>query len=145
MRSLRSAYRGHRAFPLVLDVVLLVVFAAIGRASHDEPVTPAGVFVTAWPFVIALLCGWALVTLLRARIAFVWPAGLVVWFVTVAGGMLLRIATGDTAAFAFVVVASVTLAVFLLVPRAVFGGFRLPRGHADASSASAGADGNARA
>lgn len=111
----------------MLDVVLVVVFATIGRASHDEPVTPAGVFVTAWPFVIALLCGWALATLLRARIAFVWPAGVVVWLVTVAGGMLLRIATGDTAATAFVVVASITLAVFLLVPRVVLGGFRLSR------------------
>lgn len=109
----------------MLDVVLVTVFAILGRASHDEPVTPAGIFVTAWPFIIALLVGWAVATMLRARIPYVWPAGIIVWVVTVMGGMLLRIATGDTAATAFVIVASITLALFLIVPRAVLGGGRV--------------------
>ena len=40
--------------------------------------------------------------------------GAIVWIVTVAGGMLLRIATGDTAQLPFIIVATITLGVFLL-------------------------------
>src|SRR5690606_15353791 len=99
---------------LLVDAVLVLIFAAIGRASHGED--PIGFILTAWPFLVALLVGHALAALLPMRPRRPWSLGwgVIVWVVTVAGGMLLRIATGDTAETPFIIVASVVLAVFLL-------------------------------
>ena len=116
-----AAYRSRRRWALGLDLVLVVLFATLGRASHSEALTPAGIAGTAWPFVLACLVGWLLVSMLRLPHARVWPAGLLIRIVTVAGGLGLRVAAGDTAALPFVIVASLTLALFLLVPRLVLG------------------------
>lgn len=121
MRAIRSAYSSHRRWALAADVVLVVLFTVIGRASHAEPLTPAGIAGTAWPFVVACLFGWLAITIARLRHSRPWPTGVVVWAVSLVGGMLLRVATGDTAAVAFIVVAAITLAVFLIVPRLLFG------------------------
>lgn len=121
MSSLFAAYSSRRHWALVLDVVLVMVFAVIGRASHDEGLTIGGIAGTAWPFVVACLAGWLLVTVARWPHGLVWPAGIAIWVVTVAGGMGLRVLTGDTAAPAFIIVAALTLAVFLLVPRLALG------------------------
>ncbi|MDQ1177580.1 MULTISPECIES: DUF3054 domain-containing protein [unclassified Microbacterium] len=108
-----------RRFPvlaLVIDLVLVVVFAAIGRATHDGDVLgPAGsgLATTAWPFVVALLVGW-LVTRAWRRPAAIAKTGLPVWAITVALGMVLRALSGQGVAVAFVVVATITLAVMLL-------------------------------
>ena len=104
---------------VIVDVVLVLVFAVIGRASHDE--NPAGFLLTAWPFLVALLLGHAIAALLPGRPRRPWSAlwGLVVWVITVIGGMLLRIATGDTAQVAFIIVATLTLGVFLVGWRAL--------------------------
>ncbi len=77
--------------------MLVLVFAAIGRASHDE--NPAGFLLTAWPFLIALAVGHVLAALLPGRPRRPWSVlwGTVVWIVTVAGGMLIRVLSGDTA------------------------------------------------
>ena len=96
----------------VIDVALVLAFAAIGRASHDEAPL-AGLGRTAWPFVVALLLGWLVVALLR------WPGaavrtGVLVWLATVAGGMLLRHLSGQGTAASFIVVASIVLGLFLV-------------------------------
>ncbi|MGH3705072.1 MAG: DUF3054 domain-containing protein, partial [Agromyces sp.] len=44
----------------------------------------------------------------------VWPTGVIVWAVTVVGGMLLRAVSGQGAQLAFIIVATLTLAAFLL-------------------------------
>ncbi|WP_313355120.1 DUF3054 domain-containing protein [Microbacterium sp.] len=99
---------------VIVDAVFVLVFAAIGRASHDE--NPLGFLLTAWPFLIALLIGHGLAALVPARPRRPWSLGwgVIVWIVTVAGGMLLRIATGDTAETPFIIVASLVLAALLL-------------------------------
>lgn len=99
---------------LVVDAVLVLIFAAIGRASHGE--NPIGFLLTAWPFLIALVIGHALAALVPMRPRRPWSLGwgVIAWVVTVAGGMLLRIVTGDTAETPFIVVASIVLGVFLL-------------------------------
>lgn len=101
----------------LLDVVLVVVFAAIGRASHAEDVL-GGLATTAWPFVVALALGWLLARAWRAPDAPV-RTGLPVWAVTVAGGMLLRGASGQGVQVAFVVVAAIVLLLFLVGRRAL--------------------------
>lgn len=104
---------------LILDAVLVLVFAVIGRASHDED--PLGFLLTAWPFLVALLVGHLVAALLPARPRRPWsPAwGAVVWLVTVAGGLLLRVAAGDTAQVPFIIVATLVLGVLLVGWRVV--------------------------
>jgi hypothetical protein len=98
------------------DVVLVLVFAAIGRASHGEAVLP-GLFQTAWPFLAGLVLGWLISLAWRAPLAPL-RTGLPVWAVTVAGGMVLRAVSGQGVLLAFVIVASIVLLVFLVGWRA---------------------------
>lgn len=97
----------------VVDLVLVVAFAALGRASHEEAAFGVGLFVTAWPFAFALAVGWLATLALRRPLA-VWPTGVIIWAITVAGGLGLRVLSGDTAAVPFIIVATLTLALFLL-------------------------------
>lgn len=97
---------------LVLDAVLVVVFAAVGRASHGEHVL-AGLGETAWPFLAALVVGWVATLAWRAPRAPV-RTGLPVWVITVVGGMLLRAVSGQGTQAAFVIVASVVLLLLLV-------------------------------
>ena len=114
---------------LLVDAVLVLVFAAIGRASHQED--PAGFLLTAWPFLVALLLGHAAALLLPGRPRRPWSLswGAVVWAVTVVGGMLLRLLSGDTAEVPFIIVATLVLGVFLLGWRALAALVRRRRSH----------------
>lgn len=109
---------------LIVDAVLVLIFAVIGRASHQED--PGGFLLTAWPFLVALLVGHALAALMGSGPRKPWSLlwGVTVWVVTVAGGMLLRIIAGDTAQLAFIIVATVVLGVFLVGWRALAGTLR---------------------
>ena len=98
---------------LLLDVVCVVVFCTIGRRSHAEGLSIAGVAQTAWPFLSGTALGW-LVTRAWRRPTELAPTGLVVWLSTVVVGMLLRKATSQGTAVSFVVVASVVTAILLL-------------------------------
>ncbi|MEV8251735.1 DUF3054 domain-containing protein [Microbacterium sp. NPDC076768] len=121
---------------IIVDIVFVLVFAAIGRASHGE--NPVGFILTAWPFVIALLVGHLLAGLLPARPRRPWSLlwGVVVWAVTVAGGMLLRVLSGDTAEVPFIIVATLVLGAFLVGWRAVAGLLRRRRAAAGADQRS---------
>lgn len=103
---------------LAADVVCVVVFCAIGRRSHAEGLTVAGVAETAWPFLTGTAVGWLLARAWR-RPAALLPTGVVVWVSTVVIGMLLRKLTGQGTATSFVVVASLTTAALLLGWRAI--------------------------
>jgi hypothetical protein len=98
---------------LATDVVCVVVFCTIGRRSHAEGLTVAGIAETAWPFLAGTGVGWLLARGWRRPTAVV-PTGVVVWACTVAVGMLLRKATSQGVAPSFVVVASLSTAVLLL-------------------------------
>ncbi|GAA5202353.1 DUF3054 domain-containing protein [Microbacterium jejuense] len=97
---------------LVLDVVLVIAFAATGRASHDSDVW-SGLWQTAWPFLAGLAAGWLVTLAWRAPAAPV-RTGLGVWAATVIGGMLLRAVSGQGTALPFIIVASVTLLIALV-------------------------------
>ncbi|MCQ4121479.1 DUF3054 domain-containing protein [Rhodococcus tibetensis] len=117
---------------LVLDVVLVVVFCAIGRRSHDEANALTGLVTTAWPFLSGLAVGWiATVALYRDKFdAFlIVPTGLLVWFSTLVVGMLLRVVSGQGTAFSFILVAATVLAVFLLGWRAALRAIAKVRTH----------------
>lgn len=100
-----------------IDVVLVTVFAAIGRASHTEAMF-AGLATTAGPFLAALVIGWLVSLAWRAPRAVV-RTGIPVWVVTVVGGMLLRALSGQGVQVAFVIVATIVLLVLLVGWRAI--------------------------
>ncbi len=103
---------------LATDLVCVIVFCTIGRRSHAEGLTVAGIAETAWPFLTGTLAGW-LAARAWQRPTNLYPTGLIVWVVTVAVGMLLRKATSAGTAPSFIVVASITTAVLLLGWRAI--------------------------
>ncbi|PRA82049.1 DUF3054 domain-containing protein [Microbacterium sp. MYb66] len=125
---------------VIVDVVLVLIFAAIGRASHDE--NPAGFLLTAWPFLVALLVGHLVAALLPGRPRRPWSVlwGAVVWIVTVAGGMLVRVLSGDTAEAPFIIVATLVLGVFLVGWRAVAALLRRRRSSTTADAADEGSE-----
>lgn len=102
----------------VVDALLVLVFAAVGRASHDEHNPLLGAFLTGWPFLVGAAAGWTLVRWRSHR----WPVdlgpGIVVWVAAVVVGMLLRALTGQGTAAAFIVVATLFLGLVLLGWRA---------------------------
>lgn len=96
------------------DIVSILVFVALGRSSHDEggnAVTEAAK--VAAPFLIALAIGWFAARAWNAPTA---PTtGMVIWVVTIAGGMVLRHFVFDRGtALPFIIVASAFTLLFLV-------------------------------
>lgn len=106
------------ASALAADLLLVLVFTLIGRRSHGEANEVAGLLGTFWPFAVGVVLGWAAARAWRSPLG-VWPSGVVVWAVTVALGMLLRIASGQGVQWSFVIVTTVVLGAFLLGWRAL--------------------------
>lgn len=106
------------ALALACDVALVTLFAGLGRSEHAREATLLGLFETAWPFLAGLAIMWIATLAFRRPLAIL-RTGVPVWIGTVAIGMLLRVATGSGAALPFVLVATGTLAVFLLGWRAI--------------------------
>ena len=108
---------------MLADVVCVVVFCTIGRRSHAEGLTVAGIAQTAWPFLAGTAVGWLLIGGWRRPFTVI-PTGVVVWLCTVVVGMVLRKLTSAGVSTSFVVVASVSTAVLLLGWRAAAALFR---------------------
>jgi hypothetical protein len=108
---------------LFADVVCVIVFCTIGRRSHAEGLTVAGIAQTAWPFLAGTGVGWLLIGGWRRPFTVI-PTGVVVWVCTVAAGMVLRKVTSAGVSTSFVVVASLSTAVLLLGWRAAAALFR---------------------
>jgi hypothetical protein len=112
---------------LLVDLVFVLLFATVGRASHAEGVTLSGVLTVAWPFALALLVGWAV-----AHRRTGWPVRMrgssTVWLVTVALGLMLRVATGGGFAWSFGAVTLLALGLFLVGWRCAAEVFRFVAG-----------------
>lgn len=98
---------------IVLDAVLTLIFVIIGRDTHAEALEVWGVLETWWPFLIGLAVGWMLTRAWRRPHGLLWQ-GVGIWVSTVVVGMFIRWMAGQGTALPFVIVATVTLAVFLL-------------------------------
>jgi peptidoglycan/LPS O-acetylase OafA/YrhL len=98
---------------LWLDVVVVFAFVVMGRRTHDEAETMAGVLRTAAPFMLALAAGWTVLGAWRRPAAMSVGAGVLA--VTVVVGMLLRhVLFDEGTAATFVVVATAFLALGFL-------------------------------
>jgi hypothetical protein len=98
---------------VVADVCCVLVFVAIGRASHTQGETLSGIASTSWPFLCGLAVGWGASRAWRRPLA-LRPAGIAAWLGTVALGMVLRVVSGQGTAVAFIIVALAFLGLFLL-------------------------------
>ncbi|NKX54001.1 DUF3054 domain-containing protein [Arthrobacter mobilis] len=102
------------AFPaLAGDLAAVVLFAALGRETHEHGLDPAGVLLTAAPFLAGAGLGWLVARAWRRPMA-VWPTGVAIWLGAVVAGLLLRGAFGGGLAPAFQIVTLVTLGVLLV-------------------------------
>ena len=108
---------------LAIDVLAVLVFAAIGRLSHDEGARVLDVLGTAGPFLLGCAVGWVLSRAWRRPTA-LGPVGVPVWLCTVAVGMVVRAVTDAGTELSFVVVATVVLGAFLLGWRLAAGRMR---------------------
>ncbi|WP_104136487.1 DUF3054 domain-containing protein [Cryobacterium sp. Y62] len=106
-----------------LDAILVLAFAAIGRLSHGESL--AGLGVTYWPFLGGLIIGWLLLRAWRHPRRIIWT-GVGIWIATAAGGLLLRLASGQGVQLSFAIVTTIVLGLFLLGWRALAALLRRP-------------------
>lgn len=114
MSETRSAHPKPKVLPdLLIDLIMVFAFVLIGRRTHDGTFDPAGTWHATWPFFAALLLGWLVSRAWRSPDR-IWPTGVIIWLVTVAGGMLLRALSGQGTDIAFVLVATFTLGVVLI-------------------------------
>lgn len=115
-----TASRMPIALIIVIDVILVAVFCVIGRLSHAEGVFSniPGLLGTTWPFLVAVLAAHAVMLIRRTPADRMLP-GVVIWAVTVVVGLVLRALSGQGTAIAFMIVATLTLALFLIGWRAV--------------------------
>lgn len=97
----------------VADLGAVLLFAGIGRASHEEDAGLLAAAGVAWPFWVGTAAGWVAARGWRAPAA-VRPTGLAAWVGTVAVGIALRAATGGGVRPSFVVVTAVVTGAFLL-------------------------------
>jgi hypothetical protein len=127
--NLKQAARGAAA----LDAGAIVLFAVVGRASHEEGIlgdSGLGLLNTLWPFLIGAAIGWVIVKAWIHPCA--WrPTGLVVWASALVGGMLLRAVSGQGVAVSFIIVAAIFLALTLIGWRVVAGAIAKRRGLKD--------------
>ncbi len=98
---------------LGIDLLVVLVFATVGRLSHAEGAAVLGIGLTAWPFVVALAASTIALLAMR-RPTHTLLNGVFVWLGTLIVGMLLRAGTGGGVQASFVVVAGVFLALTML-------------------------------
>ena len=91
----------------------MVLFVAIGRRNHDEGTAIDGIATVAAPFLIALAVAW--LSSRAWRTPGLMRTSLIVWLVTVFGGLELRHFVFDRGtATPFVIVATLVLGVLII-------------------------------
>jgi MFS family permease len=126
-----------RALALV-DVLAVLVFAAIGRRAHDENAQGAAyalgqIVGIATPFLLGAVIGAVMARSWRDPLS--WRSGIAVWLGAVIVGLALRAVLFDRLPLSFVIVATVSLAVLVLGWRGVVRAVTAVRGrrrHQDA-------------
>lgn len=107
------------AIMLLIDAVLIVIFAIIGVSSHDGDLGILNIARVAIPFMLPYLL-LAVAIKPGQLIHNVFPTGIALWLITVILGPVLRaIMFGDSSAMAFILVTAGVLGVFLLGRRII--------------------------
>lgn len=107
------------AYVLLADLIGVVVFALAGRGAHGEGTGAGAVALTAWPFLVGCLVSWAAVRAWREPLRPRTGGALVIGTVLV--GHVLRVLTGGTTHWSFILVSIIALTVLLVGWRLVAG------------------------
>jgi hypothetical protein len=99
------------------DVLAVMVFAAIGRRSHEEGFSVLGVLEVAGPFLLGALVGWLAGRVWRAPLGL--RNGVVVWVASAVIGLVVRASFTHRLPLSFALIATVSLAIVILGWRAV--------------------------
>jgi hypothetical protein len=102
----------------LLDVCGVLAFVAIGRHTHGNGDSLAGIWHTGWPFLAGLAIGLLVVRFWRQPAA-ITPTGIGAWLGAAGAGMVIRVLAGQGTAAAFIVVTFAFLALFILGWRTV--------------------------
>ena len=104
---------------LVIDTILITLFAIAGIASHDGNLDILSIGRVAIPFFLPYLALTVLIKPARL-IQNIFPVGVALWLATVVLGPILRaLLFGDTSALPFILVTAGVLAVLLLGRRSI--------------------------
>lgn len=103
---------------LVGDLLIVIVFVAIGLAQHGDPITTQNVFIVGWPFAVGALLGHLAIRSWRAPFA-LWPHGVFIWAITIAAAMVIRTLFGAGTELSFVLVSAGVTGVLMLGWRAL--------------------------
>jgi hypothetical protein len=95
------------------DTACIVLFAVIGRDTHEHGLDVPGILLTAAPFAGGAAIGWLLGRAWRRPLA-LWPAAVVVWLSAVVFGLLLRGLAGGGLVVSFQIVTLLVLGVFIV-------------------------------
>ncbi len=101
---------------LAIDLIAVIIFAFIGRMSHEHGLTLIGIFSTAAPFLVAAALGFIVGRFVTTNLAL---QGLIVWLFAVNLGMILRVAFGGGFAISFYIVTTIALFVLIVLWRLV--------------------------
>ncbi len=102
-----------RSSILIIDLVIVFAFVAVGRDTHDESQALVDIVTTAAPFMLALIVGWLVMRAWVDPVAT--RTGVGVWAITVALGMVLRrFVYDDGIALPFVIVATAFFGALLI-------------------------------
>lgn len=111
LAGLRPAYAG---LCLLGDVVCVLLFSLGGHQSHEADSSQLVTLRIAWPFLVGLAVGWAVLVWRGWSARRVWPAGVAVLASSYVLGLLLRVATGYGISGGFPVVTLLFLAITML-------------------------------
>ncbi len=98
---------------VLADVCCVLAFVAIGRHTHHDGDSLAGIWHTAWPFLAGLFIGLLAARAWRRPLSLV-PTGIAAWLGAALAGMLIRVLAGQGTAAAFIGVTLAFLALFLV-------------------------------
>lgn len=103
---------------LIGDVLVVILFVAVGMIQHGTPLTSENLILVGWPFVAGLLLGHLAIRSWKAPFS-LWPHGIFVWAITVAAAMALRTLLSQGTETSFVIVTAVVTGVLMLGWRAL--------------------------
>ncbi len=103
---------------LVGDLLVVILFVAIGFVQHGTPLTTENIVLVGWPFAVGALLGHLAIRAWRAPFR-IWPHGVFVWAITLATGMAVRTLFGAGTEVSFLIVTAIVLGVGMLGWRAV--------------------------
>lgn len=105
------------------DVIAIILFALLARLAHNSEALPfsvQGVADTAWPFLIGLALGWAVIVCAKMQHWRVAPAGVTVWILSVITGLSIWGIRHDALPhWSFIIVASVMSFILIIGWRAL--------------------------